>query len=298
MKKVSILVVTYNQKNLLIECLESCISQTYENIEIIVADDGSADGTHEILSEYLDLHPGKFKLSLSRVNRGITKNSNAGLNLCSGDYIAIMGGDDLMHPDKIKKQVEFMEANKNCDVCYHDMDVFESSTNQSLYLYGDKNKSCSGDVRTIIRYGSINCASATMYRAKKIPLNGFREDLPVGSDWMLTIDVLSKGGRLVYIPDVLGRYRRHSSNVSGQGSPIRVQGTKDLIRTCSLCLEEYPQYSKEAVLRLGMILREARHLNERKFYLTRMLASLMSGGGLKTLIGILAFQISRGRWIL
>ncbi|WP_233249634.1 glycosyltransferase family 2 protein [Limnohabitans sp. Hippo3] len=298
MIKVSILIVTYNQKDLLVECLESCLSQTYDNFEIVVADDGSTDGSHEMLIKYSNLYPGKFKFSLSKVNCGISKNSNAGLSLCSGNYVAIMGGDDLMHPDKIKKQVEFMEANPSCDVCYHDMDVFESSTNRSLYLYSDKNKSCSGDVRTVIRRGAINCASATMYRANKIPLSGFREDLPVGSDWMLTVDVLSKGGRLVYIPEVLGRYRRHSSNVSGQDSPIRVQGTKDLIRTCSLCLEEYPQYSKEAVLRLSMVLRESRHVNNKTFYLPRMLASFMSGGDLKSLVGILAFQLSRGRWTL
>lgn len=298
MIKVSILVVTYNQKNLLKECLESCLSQTYKNFEIIVADDGSTDGSHEMLVEYFGLYPSIFKFNLSKVNCGITKNSNAGLSLCSGNYVAIMGGDDLMHPEKIKKQVEFMEANPSCDVCYHDMDVFESSTNRSLYLFGDKNKSCSGDVRTVIRRGAINCASATMYRANKIPLNGFREDLPVGSDWMLTIDVLSKGGRLVYMPEVLGRYRRHLSNVSGQDSPIRVQGTKDLIRTCSLCLEEYPQYSKEAILRLAMVLREARHVNNKKFYLSRMIASLISGGGLKSLVGVLVFQITRGRWAL
>lgn len=296
--KVSVAIITYNQKDFLVKCIESCLRQDHANIEIVVADDGSNDGTHEVLEKYASENPGKFILNLSKVNQGITKNSNKAIFRCSGKYVAIMGGDDLMHPNKIRKQVEFMESNPSCDVCYHDVDVFESSTNQTLYFYGAKNKSQSGDVRTIIRHGAINCASATMYRSEKIPSFGFRENLPVGSDWMLTIDVLSKGGELGYIPEVLGRYRRHSGNVSGNDSPIRVQGTKDLIRTCSLCLEEYPEYSKEAVLRLGMVLREARHVNASKFYLPRMLASFLSGGGVKSAVGLVAYYLTRARLTL
>lgn len=296
--KVSIAVITFNQVNLLKECLDSCLNQTYENIEIIVADDGSTDGTHEMLENYSINYPEKFVLRLSRVNQGITKNSNAALFACSGKYIAIMGGDDLMHQDKIREQVEFMEKNESCYISYHDMDVFESATNKTLYLYGEKNNSRSGDISTIIQHGTINCASATMYRANRIPCHGFREELPVVSDWMLTIDTLALGGEIIYLPKLLGRYRRHVQNVSGINSPIRVQGTKDLIRTCSICLEQYPEYSREAIYRLGRVLRESRKIDGSKYYYPRLRGSLLAGGGVKSFLGLFVYKLFGGRIII
>lgn len=293
--KVSIAVITFNQVNFLKKCLDSCLNQTYENIEIVVADDGSTDGTHEMLEAYAINFPGKFVLRLAKINQGITKNSNAALFACSGKYIAIMGGDDLMHQDKIKEQVDFMEKNESCAICYHDMDVFDSETNRTLYLYGSRNSSRSGDISTIIQYGTINCASATMYRASRIPDHGFREELPVVSDWMLTIEILAQGGEIIYLPKLLGRYRRHVQNVSSINSPIRVQGTKDLIRTCSICLEQYPEYSREAIFRLGRVLRESRKVDGSIYYYQRLKGSLLAGGGVKSLFGLFVYKVFGGR---
>src|SRR5690554_3312559 len=105
---VSIAIVTYNQKHFLKECIESCLAQDYQNTEIVVADDGSTDGTHELLKEFAEKHPGKFVLRISEINQGITKNHNVAQFACSGKYIAWMGGDDLMLPRKISKQVDYM----------------------------------------------------------------------------------------------------------------------------------------------------------------------------------------------
>lgn len=296
--KVSILIITYNQKDLLQECIESCLKQTHANIEIVVADDASIDGTQDLLRDYEKKYPSKFILRLSKTNQGITRNSNLALAACTGKYIAIMGGDDLMYPNKIQRQVELMESNPTCDICYHDMEVFESGTNKVLYLYGRKNKSKSGNIKDVIRNGSINCASATMYRSGKIPESGFREELPVASDWMFTIDVLSQGGQILFIDEVLGRYRRHASNVTNSNSSIRLQGEKDMLRACSICMENYCDYSHEAVTRLASILRETRKTHNSRFYKPKMSASLKCGGGVKSLIGLLVYKFSIGKIIL
>ena len=100
---VSVAIITYNQKIFLEECIESILLQTYKNIEIIIADDGSSDGTHQLAQNFQENYPDiKFKLALSKLNFGITNNSNLAFENCSGKYIAWMGGDDLMHPKKLK----------------------------------------------------------------------------------------------------------------------------------------------------------------------------------------------------
>ena len=137
---VSVAIITYNQKEYLKECIESVLEQDYKNIEIVIADDCSTDGTQDMLKEYDKQYPNKFVLKLSEKNQGITPNSNLAHFACSGDYIAWMGGDDLMLPGKIKKQVEYMESNPNCTICYHNLDVFQSETNETLHYFNEKTK--------------------------------------------------------------------------------------------------------------------------------------------------------------
>ncbi|MEW6600576.1 MAG: glycosyltransferase family 2 protein, partial [Nitrospirota bacterium] len=158
---VSIAVITYNHEKFIAECLDSVLSQDYGNIEIVVADDGSTDGSHTILREYEKKYPGKFILRLSAKNQGITRNTNVALYACSGKYIAWLGGDDLMLPGKLKKQVAYMERHPDCRITYHNLEVFDSETQQRLYYFNNPLNSYQGDVSVVIRRGTFNGACST-----------------------------------------------------------------------------------------------------------------------------------------
>lgn len=236
---VSVAIITYNQREFLHDCIESVLAQTYKNLEIVVADDGSKDGTHEMLLDYQQRFPNKFVLRLSEQNKGITTNSNEAHFACTGKYIAWMGGDDLMLPEKIEKQVEYMEANPNCTICYHDLDVFDSATGDTLYRFNQRHKPREGGVETCIRYGVFNGACASMVRADKAPKDGFNSRLPVASDWMYWIDSLANGGTINFLNSTLGRYRRHGGNVTSSGSN---QNRLDHWETLDLVNEHYPMF--------------------------------------------------------
>lgn len=255
---VSIAIITYNQKEFLRECIESCLNQDYKNIEIVVADDCSTDGTQDMLRNYEQKYPDKFILHLSDTNRGITSNSNAAHYACSGEYIAWMGGDDLMLPTKISKQVAYMENNPDCTICYHDLDVFQSETGDSLYRFSEKSSPRNGDVRTSIKYGTFNGACSTMVRKSKTPDKGYNELVPVASDWLYWVESLANGGTIDYIDEVLGRYRRHSKNVTRQSKSIS-QGQIDHLNSCNYILSKHPQYFNEVMYRYSIIIRSLRH---------------------------------------
>ena len=242
---VSIAIVTYNQKGFLRDCIESCLMQDYSNIEIVVADDGSTDGSQDLLLEYEAREPQKFKIILSKENHGITSNHNLAYFACTGEYIAWMGGDDLMFPRKISKQVDYMESHPNCTICYHNLDIFESETNQTLGYFNASEK-YSGDVRVAIQKGTFNGACSTFVRRDKAPLNGFNKSLPVASDWLYWVESLHNGGTIDYIDEVLGRYRRHGMNASHTGRSIS-QGEIDILSTCQIIMCKYPKYFNEAV---------------------------------------------------
>lgn len=237
---VSIAIVTYNQKSFLKECIDSCLQQDYPNFEIVVADDCSTDGTQEMLHEYATNYPGKFILKLSEKNNGITFNCNLANFSCNGKYIAWMSGDDLMLPGKLVKQVEFMEKNPNCNICYHNLEVFESDSNKVLYYFNEKLK-LNGDIKTCIRYGTFNGACSNMVRKSKTPKNGFDSTLNVASDWLYWIDTLAEGGTINYIDEVLGKYRRHAHNITRSADTI-TQNELDHLISCQILISRYPMY--------------------------------------------------------
>lgn len=242
---VSIAIITYNQKEYLKECIESCLKQDYPNFEIIVADDASTDGTQKMLHEYYNKYPSFFVLKLAAKNQGITANSNIAHFACKGKYIAWMGGDDLMLPGKISKQVEFMESNPGCAICYHNLEIFDSNDGRILRYYNDKLK-INGDVKEAIRYGTFNGACSNMVRAEKSPLYGFDESLKVASDWLYWVETLANGGSINYIDEVLGKYRRHRNNVTNSRALI-TQNELDHLVACQIIIAKYPEHLPHAL---------------------------------------------------
>lgn len=291
---VSVMVVTYNQENFIRECLDSILIQDYENIEIVVADDCSTDGTREILKEYKNKYPNKFVLKFADKNQGITKNSNLALFACSGKYICTLGGDDVFLLGKISKQVEFMEKNPKCAISYHNVEVFDSDTNKTMFYYNDRQKIIkNGTIRELIKHGPSNCALSNMVRKDSIPKFGFAEILPVASDWMFYIDVLANGGTIDYIDEVLGRYRRHANNITKKVDYIS-QGELDHLISCQIIIAKYPQYLNEVFNKYAMNLknlREKRDVN----YLNALFVSLKLKLHPKVLIWIFVYFVTFGK---
>ncbi|MDM8349795.1 glycosyltransferase [Pseudomonas sp. sp1636] len=287
---VSVAVITYNQKKFLRECIESILEQDYPNLEIVVADDGSIDGTQEMLRDYDGQYPGKFVLKLAEKNQGITANSNAAHFACTGKYIAWMGGDDLMLPGKVRKQVKYMEANPNCTICYHDLDVFDSDSNTILYYFSKRNKPRQGDVRTSIKYGVFNGACSTMVRSDKAPVHGYNLLLPVASDWCYWVESLVNGGSIDYLNEVLGRYRRHSGNVTNKAMHIG-QNVIDHLNTCNFIMAKYPAYFKEVMHCYGVNIRTQRRYLP---YVRSLLTSFKLSADFKSLGALVVYILTIG----
>lgn len=287
---VSIAIITYNQKDYLQECIESCLAQDYPNLEIVVADDCSTDGTQDMLREYQEKYPNKFVLRLSKKNQGITLNSNAAHFACSGKYIAWMGGDDLMLPEKISKQVAFMEANPNCTICYHNLDVFDSDTDATLY-YFNRRKKINGDIRTSIRLSTFNGACSNLVRADKTPKLGFDKSIPVASDWLYWVETLGNGGTINYIDEVLGRYRRHVNNVTRLQSSM-TQNELDHLVSCQIIMARFPQYFSDAIEAYSKKLIEIRHKVNYPLCLWKSIRLRLN---IKAAIGLSVYLITFGK---
>lgn len=289
---VSVHIITYNQKQFIHETLRSVLEQDYENLEIVVADDGSTDGTAEIILDYARRYPGKIVPLVGGPNLGITGNSNRGLAACKGKYIAFLGGDDLMHPEKINIQVNYMEHNSVCSICYHNLEVFEHETGRILFFFNERHKPYTGDVSILIKNGCVNGGSSTMVLREHIPVQGFDANLPVASDWLFWIEVLLNTKREIhYINQVLGKYRRHGDNITNSQAGSYNQGMRDHLATCMKVLYLHPNYSSEVLYRLGGVLRGLRFADN---YRSPLIASLRCSIQIKTILLLCLYLVTFG----
>jgi glycosyltransferase involved in cell wall biosynthesis len=290
---VSIAVITYNQAAFLDECLKSILSQDYENLQIVVADDGSSDGSQELLREYERRHPEKFTLCLAEENKGITPNSNAAHFAAKGRYVAWMGGDDIMLPGKISAQVELMEADPEVTICYHDLDIFESDSGESLGRFSSLAAPRSGTFEEVVGYGAFNGACSTMVRRNRVPHDGFDPRLPIASDWLYWMQTLRNGGRIAYLDRILGRYRRHGANITGSVSRVPLQNFQDHLAAVAYLLAENPEVSGELMRRQADLLRGLRNSDDGNRYYDYLKASLRSRFNWKSAAGLLAALLGK-----
>lgn len=215
--RVSVVICTFNQQAFVQETLESVLAQTYQNMEMIVTDDGSTDDTPRILTEYARRFPAKIHLVLHDANTGIPANFNRGLAHRTGELLVCMDGDDLMLPRKIEQQVTFLERHPEATGCYHDVDVLESETGHILgrmsLLYNGTSSLKQGRLKEWLVPRNFFLPGAIMYRASACPLHGYDERLKYLSEVVFYAEVF-RTGLLLSMPDVLMRYRRHARNVT------------------------------------------------------------------------------------
>jgi glycosyltransferase involved in cell wall biosynthesis len=243
---VSISIITYNQAQWIRGSVESALAQDYPRLEVVVADDASSDGTSEIVQSLAMEHPGVVKPVLSQVNEGITRNSNKALAQCTGKYVALCAGDDLLLPGKIRKQVAWLEKSDRRVLVGHYVDVRNVTLEASEGVYktglaGEQGAGC----REVVRNGagSTFLGSSVMVRRAAVPRCGFDDRMEVASDWKFIIDVIGESAEWGTVPEVLSVYRRHGANTTLMR---RRKIMDDTIRTLRLVEAERPWLREDA----------------------------------------------------
>lgn len=128
-KMISVIIPTYNRKEKLVKCVESVLEQSYENIEVLVVDDASADGTEELFRDILDprLHYLRYE-----TNRGACYARNYGAERANGELLAFQDSDDIWHTDKLKKQYRVL-LSEGADMCFCGMNRVSDTGSRFYY---------------------------------------------------------------------------------------------------------------------------------------------------------------------
>jgi glycosyltransferase involved in cell wall biosynthesis len=289
---VSVMIVTFNQRHLIAETIESVISQSYGNLQIVISDDGSVDGSQELIADYQRRDSRIFAI-FSPVNTGITSNCNRAFRACTGRFLAFLGGDDIMLPRKIERQVALLLADETCAICYHDMDIFRHEDNATFARLSQWHKPRTGGAAVTLKYGSFAYGSSAMLRRSDAPVEGFDERYPVGSEWPFYVETLLRSGKNIrYINEVLARYRRHDGNVTRRTSSTVQRGKLDQVEYCASVAIRHPNLAADALYCMATLMRSER---QQRNYLGYLVASLQCSVQWKALLLILVYVLSVGR---
>jgi glycosyltransferase involved in cell wall biosynthesis len=212
---VSVFVPTYNHVAYIDEAIGSAVEQDYGNLQVVVGDDGSTDGTAEKVRAWATRYPQRVVALVGGPHLGITGNCNRALGACRGRYIAFHAGDDVFLPGKVRKQVEWLEADGSRVLCGHAVESFDWESGRTLDVSTRSMKLHTGrGARRLIERFGIFAGVSIMARASAIPPSGCDERIPVVSDFKLHIDILAGGGAYGYVDGVLARSRVHPQSIS------------------------------------------------------------------------------------
>ncbi len=266
---VSIIVPVYNAEEYILDCLFSIQNQGYRNIEVIVVDDVSNDNTKAVIcEENLITQDNRFKIIFNEVNLGATKNCNKALSYCTGSYVCFFAGDDVMLAEKLELQVAALENDLDASLCYHNVDIFDGASGDSLALSQPKGRTVYSFI-DVIKGGGLPGANSVMCRSNLIPSGFYDERLPRVSDWKMFIEI-SVRGKILYLDRVLARYRKHSLGLSKNATSM----LEEYFYTLDLVCERFSR---------SMYIKSICYFASERFILGSIVRELKSNGGLDLL---------------
>jgi glycosyl transferase family 2/glycosyl transferase family 1 len=209
---VSVVIATYNFEPFLARAIDSALAQDYpaEALEVIVVDDGSTDGTPELMRAY----DGRVKY-IRKENGGHLSTFDRGIGEATGDYIALLDGDDEWLPHKLREQVGLLEARPDLGLVHGDMRVVDGDGNVLAdSFFAERNiVNVEGDLLwALLRHNTIT-TSAVLVRAS---LRDRFHPIPAWArvqDWWISLRVAEVAG-IGCIHEPIADYRRHGSNIN------------------------------------------------------------------------------------
>lgn len=224
---VSVIIPAYNRVKYIQHTVDSVLGQTYSPIELIVVDDGSSDGTYELLQEYGDrlrllTHP-------ARENKGQSAAINLGMKYASGKYLAILDSDDFWAPNKLEVLIPFLEANPDIGLVYSN-GYGVSATGEILYEFLPRDHQETNDPNRVLLDCYTLLPNNSVIRKDVIDKVGvFEETFRAAQDHDMLIR-LAENTKFAFVPDFLFYYRRHSDSISSKNALSRWRNGFEILK--------------------------------------------------------------------
>jgi glycosyltransferase involved in cell wall biosynthesis len=236
--RVSVVIPTYNRRNYVRESLESVLSQTFPDFEVIVVDDGSTDGTHEVVQPYLS----RVRY-IRQENRGAAAARNVGIRNARGIYVAFMDSDDLSAPRHLQILHDFLEQRPDCAMVIGNGAYLEGkfhSRHTVISMERAKRLEEMGVTVKELFDGRVARLQGTMTRKSVLEEIGFLDEwFRLSYDLDLSLRLI-KNHRIGFVNEVVYLYRKHGGNISADDE-LR---SRENLRALEKLMSDYPEALK------------------------------------------------------
>jgi len=211
---VSVVLPVYNGEKYLTEAINSILCQTYSYFELVVIIDGSKDNSLAVAESFQDA---RIKIFVNEVNLGLVGALNRGLDNCNGEFIARMDQDDISLPDRLSKQVYFLERNADIDIVGSMARSFGFENSIRETPRTDQ------EIKIQLYFQNPFCHPSVLMRASIFENKDKRysPDFKDIEDWALWHDLSLHGHKMANIPEVLLKYRISGQSTTPNASHIR-----------------------------------------------------------------------------
>jgi glycosyltransferase involved in cell wall biosynthesis len=235
---VSVIIPTHNYGRFIGNALESVLTQTYRDLEVIVVDDGSTDNTREQLGPFAD-----HIVYISQANAGVAAARNAGIQRSRGEYVAFLDADDVWLPSKIESSLRILREDPDTGVVYHWWGFIDQNGNP---LPQKVKPTYRGDLLEQLLLGSLFTPSMSVLRRASLERVGVFDPAVVpAEDWDMWLRLAVAGYEFDYVPEVLTWSRIHDSNLSG--NPTKLLERERIVLDCAF--SRIPPHSQNESLR-------------------------------------------------
>ena len=207
MVRVSIVTISFNQAEFLERTIQSVLTQDYPDIEYIVVDPGSTDGSRDIIQRY----SGRISRVILRPDRGAADGLNGGFAAATGEILGFLNSEDFLLPGAVTSAVSYLGRHEGIDVVSGHSNLIGPDERFLRRLYSDRMS-----LDRFIYRGVILMQASTFFRRKIFDrTGGFRIDNKVCWDGELFLDMALAGGRFAVVDEFWSAYRLHSKSITG-----------------------------------------------------------------------------------
>lgn len=226
--KVSVLLSVYNSENYIRESIDSILTQTFENFELIIINDGSTDSSLDIIKSYKD---SRIKLYNNAENVGLTKSLNYGLSVAKGEFIARQDADDISHPMRFEKQIKYLTLNKEIVVLGTQAKIIDSKGKLKRNPVGWFKPLNHAEIKWVCMFDSPFIHPSVMMRRKIIldDYNGYNNNFRTSQDYELWSRIVYEK-KCANLEDQLLSFRFTSESVSSNYSQESIYKISNIMK--------------------------------------------------------------------
>lgn len=225
--KISIILPFYNAETYLSDCIESILAQTFTDFELLAINDGSIDGSANVVKKFNDK-----RIQLITLENNFVESLNYGLTISNGKYIVRMDADDLMFPKRLEIQYEFMERYSEIDLCGSWAESFGEVVKIMQYEHSHE-----AIISSMLLYNCIIHPTVIIRKSTVLNLKLKYKDYSYADDYKFWTDFALSGARFANIPQPLIYYRTSSNqltnkywdNMSFASNKIRLEYAEGII---------------------------------------------------------------------